>query len=94
MIDFLCVSLSSIPGATALSGAYFGIGTGPINVDDSQCTGDETNITQCVFTSNDNCQHSNDAGVRYVSQGILQLLYSALHDREKKITISSSLIII
>ena len=60
----LSLSLSLFTGATAYSGAYFGLGKGPIHIDDAVCTGDETNITQCAFTSNDNCLHSNDAGVR------------------------------
>ena len=54
-------------GATALSGSYFGAGTGPINMDDVDCVGTEANLTQCTFTSNDNCDHRNDAGVRWVN---------------------------
>lgn len=57
---FVCI------GATALSGAYYGIGTGPIHMDDVICTGDEQNLTSCSFTSNEMfCTHANDAGVRY-----------------------------
>ncbi len=51
-------------GATAVAGSYYGAGTGPINMDDVICTGLESNITECSFTSNEICDHSNDASVR------------------------------
>ena len=59
-----------------MSSAYYGAGTGPINMDDVVCTGYEANLTQCVFTSNDNCDHSNDAGVRLVH--VVNVIYVGL----------------
>ena len=43
----------------------FGQGTGPIWMDDIQCTGNETNIAQCSFPgwAVNNCGHYEDAGV-------------------------------
>lgn len=44
--------------------AYFGQGSGPIQLGDVECTGNETSITNCSSTTVVNCMHSEDAGVR------------------------------
>ena len=44
--------------------AYFGQGSGPIQLDDVECTGKETSITNCSSTTVVSCMHSEDAGVR------------------------------
>lgn len=46
--------------------ASFGDGTGPIVLDDVQCTGTESSILDCNHRGllQHNCQHSNDAGVK------------------------------
>lgn len=38
-------------------------GTGDINMDDVQCTGDEWELTECYYIADHNCGHSEDAGV-------------------------------
>ena len=52
-------------GAIARNGALFGEGSGPIVLDNVQCSGSESMILDC--TANDigvhNCDHSEDAGV-------------------------------
>lgn len=65
MFDSLIFLLLSV-GATAVAGSYYGAATGPINMDEVVCTGLEANLTQCTFTSNERCDHTNDAGVRSV----------------------------
>ena len=48
----------------AYSSAYFGQGTGDIAMDDVQCVGNETALTLCPHTTDHNCGHFEDAGVR------------------------------
>lgn len=43
----------------------FGHGTGPIAVRDAQCTGLESTLSSCQYSTNtDSCSHGNDAGVK------------------------------
>ena len=51
-------------GALAFYNAYFSQGTGPIQLDNVQCTGNEQTILQCSHSTIDNCGHSQDAGIR------------------------------
>ena len=50
-------------GAEARGSAFFGVGTGPILLDDVQCTGNELLLTSCPYNPNHNCGHFEDAGV-------------------------------
>ena len=63
------LSPSFFTGAIALGGAFYGEGTGPIYLDDTECSSNHTNLLEC-FESNDaanigehNCQHSEDVSV-------------------------------
>ena len=49
----------------APGGATFGKGTGEVLMDDVDCTGSETNLGLCAHNGwyNQNCDHSEDAGV-------------------------------
>ena len=50
-------------GSIARTNAYFGAGTGPINMDNVQCTGNEGLLVNCTYSSTHNCGHFEDAGV-------------------------------
>ena len=65
-------------GATALSRATFGQGTGQIWLDNVACTGSETRLIDCPANAlgSHNCQHSEDAGVRCNTTGNLNLSYT------------------
>jgi hypothetical protein len=53
------------PGATGHSGAYFGEGRGPVNLDSVQCTGSEYSLTDCeIEDSGRRTTHSLDVGVK------------------------------
>ena len=55
---FLCSE-----GARALSSSAFGEGTGPIELDDVECVGDESRLLDCPASSCSNCDHTEDASV-------------------------------
>ncbi|XP_072179728.1 uncharacterized protein [Diadema setosum] len=61
----ICRMLGFSGASSALQSAYFGQGSGPIWMDNVQCSGSESDINQCPhngFNWND-CSHSEDAGV-------------------------------
>ncbi|XP_053387201.1 deleted in malignant brain tumors 1 protein-like [Mercenaria mercenaria] len=66
----VCKMLSSYPFESnvkgkAVSGSYFGRGTGHVWLSDVNCQGHEPDITNCslAWSMGVNCDHSNDAGV-------------------------------
>ena len=58
ILDF-CLYIASI----ARTRAYFGAGSGPINMDNVQCSGTEGILTNCTYVTDHNCGHFEDAGV-------------------------------
>ncbi|XP_073723257.1 scavenger receptor cysteine-rich domain-containing protein DMBT1 isoform X11 [Misgurnus anguillicaudatus] len=61
----VCQQLGCGVATEAKSNAYFGQGSGQIWMDDVQCTGNETKLTNCTATprGTHNCVHGEDAGV-------------------------------
>ena len=51
--------------------AFFGQGAGPIFLDDVGCVGTESSLLDCSAITQHNCRHSEDAGVRCVTEGVL-----------------------
>ena len=58
--------LNSILTGTALSSAYFGVGTGEIWLDEVFCTGSESELLDCNHDGIGvhDCDHFEDASVR------------------------------
>ena len=57
--------LPAFVGGTAYSNARFGAGTGPIFLDDVQCSSSDSQLLECSsrpILSHD-CHHTTDAGV-------------------------------
>ncbi|XP_060084577.1 deleted in malignant brain tumors 1 protein-like [Ylistrum balloti] len=52
-------------GGVVHSSAYFGPGSGPTQLDDVKCGGDESNLLDCSHfeTPNEDCHHGEDVGV-------------------------------
>lgn len=48
--------------AVARTNAFYGQGSGPINIDDPACVGNESRLLDCPFSLIHNCVHSEDAG--------------------------------
>ncbi|XP_034383885.1 deleted in malignant brain tumors 1 protein-like isoform X2 [Cyclopterus lumpus] len=70
--DVVCRQLGCGHAVTAPKSAHFGRGTGPIWLDNVECTGDESALTHCTHPGfgENNCGHSEDAGA--VCLGSLQ----------------------
>ena len=65
MSDVLnCILIKKLTGVQAFRLAFFGQGSGPIHLDDVQCTGSERRLVDCTYTAIDNCLHFKVAGVR------------------------------
>jgi len=64
--DVVCRQLNYDHALEAVRYAGFGIGDGPIWLDDVACYGSEAFLTECPFVgwNRSNCVHREDAGVR------------------------------
>ena len=63
--SFHCILLL-LKGVTAISDAFFGLGTGQVLLSDLGCRGNETNLLECPFpvgVGANNCAHQADASV-------------------------------
>ena len=66
--NYICKYTINFAGSVAIKRAYFGSGSGPIQMDEVSCTGSETTLLQCSHTTTShNCGHHEDAGVRCIS---------------------------
>ncbi|XP_061668559.1 scavenger receptor cysteine-rich type 1 protein M130-like [Syngnathoides biaculeatus] len=61
----VCRAMDCGTAMTAKSGAYFGEGKGEIWLDDVDCKGNESTLSNCVHSAfgDNNCNHGEDAGV-------------------------------
>jgi len=73
---FIIFYIASTAG-TAFSNAFFGPGTGPIFLDDVQCSSSSSQLLECSSRPilSHNCLHSDDAGVRCGSKMLLLWFY-------------------
>ncbi|XP_058272777.1 deleted in malignant brain tumors 1 protein-like [Hemibagrus wyckioides] len=72
--EVVCRQLGCGKAVTAHQNAHFGQGSGPIWLNNVQCSGSESNITQCSHRGfgSHNCNHGEDAGV--TCSGIIRLV--------------------
>lgn len=52
-----------------LNSSQYRPGSGPILLDNVQCTGQETSLSQCSATTTHDCSHSEDVGVLCLGVG-------------------------
>ena len=70
MYAIIYLVITFFTGATAISFAFFGQGTGAIWLDNVVCTGNETRLYDCQNTGIGvhNCSHFEDVGIRCLTE--------------------------
>ena len=71
--------------AIAYSSAHLGAGVGPIYLDNVDCEGSESNLTNCSYSSFFSCYngHLEDAGVRCQGRHLhITVLHAELEDHQ------------
>ena len=77
-MDGVIFVATNLLGASGLTGAYFGSGSGPIHLDSVVCSGTEYNLTDCqTGTGTRQSTHSDDVGVKCQTSKYV-LLYVAI----------------
>ena len=66
----MIVILFPFAGAVARSRAFFGQGTGSIQIDNVMCSGSENRLQNCTLLRTHNCAHSEDAGVECMGKSV------------------------
>ena len=68
LLTYIPYYILSLPDATALTGSYFGSGTGPYHLSNVYCSGEERTLLECSYYGNSigyhTCGAGGDAGVR------------------------------
>ena len=74
----VCKQLGFLGAISAVGSAEFGEGSGPIQLDDLNCVGNETAIIYCSARSSKehDCFHFEDAGVRCNPQALCKYAHS------------------
>ncbi|XP_063094196.1 antigen WC1.1-like isoform X1 [Cavia porcellus] len=69
----VCRQLNCGEALSATFSAHFGQGSGPIWLDEVNCTGEESHVLECLYKDwrNNDCEHEEDAGV--ICSGYLRL---------------------
>ena len=75
-VHHLQIAMCMSAGVVPFSAAHFGAGIGPIYLDNVECSGSESRLIDCLYSSFVSCSrgHSEDAGVR--CQGNISVLIS------------------
>ncbi|XP_071498165.1 scavenger receptor cysteine-rich domain-containing protein DMBT1-like [Diadema antillarum] len=58
-----CRQLGYSGAISSYTNAHFGLGSGPIHLDNVECSGLEASLMECSYSPTHNCGHSEDAGV-------------------------------
>ena len=64
VLIIMAITEFSLSDFVAYSGAFYGQGSGPVYLDNVNCFGNETRLTDCASTAASSCPHSQDAGVQ------------------------------
>ncbi|XP_071486552.1 scavenger receptor cysteine-rich domain-containing protein DMBT1-like [Diadema antillarum] len=78
MVDAMvaCRQLGFLAALAVVPGAFYGVGTGPVHLDNVQCNGDEDLLIDCPRSTLDrrNCGHDEDVGIVCFATVPLQLV--------------------